>query len=372
MKHFYLLIALFFSAHVVQAQYLEDFNTINKGILLGPCGTNVPTSCVSSDFNGVNWTLGGNLSGIGNEGLKTISGGTLEFANVDELACFISPTIDISAVASSSISVEVTFAGGWGTDFGNVTYFVDALPGVNLPHATGCGGTATFGGGCAFADGTYTATTSGIIGNEMTVMICLDANATAEVAFVNFISVPEAGTVVPVSWNKFDATLKEEGNLLEWSTASELNNDKFEIERSVGNASDFRVIGTIEGAVNSSQELFYSYIDEDVEQGEVYFYRIKQIDLDGKNSFSRLLSVKRPMFTSFSVGPNPFKDEIKIGFADSNSKNTVTIYNAQGTVVQEIIVNGSDEVVVNTEELPAGIYYVSPNNGDYTKIVKAN
>ncbi|MDA9773784.1 T9SS type A sorting domain-containing protein [Saprospiraceae bacterium] len=380
MKYIYILIALFFSAHLAQAQYLESFVTPNKGILLGPCGTSDPNSCVSYDISGeAYWTLGGNLGGVDSEGLKTVSG-ALQFADVDELACFISPPINISSSPTSDLAVEVLFGGGWGSlDHGNVSYFVDGGAEVVIPNVTSCGGSAnTFGNGsavCDFADGTYTASAAGIVGDEITVMVCFDANATSEVANINFVSIPNPGTMVPVTWNKFNAKSMADGNLLEWSTASELNNERFEIERSIDNASNFQVISRQDGAGSTSEETFYSFLDEDVTPGTVYFYRIKQVDLDGKKSFSRLLSLQSANNVSFSISPNPFSHQITIDLSSDENQNipkSFKLYNAQGVMIQEINTGTARQISVDMQEQAPGIYYISADNKDFKKIVKSH
>ena len=75
-----------------------------------------------------------------------------------------------------------------------------------------------------------------------------------------------------------------------WSTASEHNNEKFDIYRSTSGY-DWCVIGTIPGAINSTIELDYTYIDKDLPYIEFYYYKLNQVDLDGANEFSDIIAI---------------------------------------------------------------------------------
>lgn len=75
---------------------------------------------------------------------------------------------------------------------------------------------------------------------------------------------------------------------LSWLTASEINNDHFEVEKLKGD--DFENIGKVEGAGNSNQKLSYQLVD--IQPGDVNYYRLKQVDYDGKESFSEVIAVE--------------------------------------------------------------------------------
>lgn len=77
---------------------------------------------------------------------------------------------------------------------------------------------------------------------------------------------------------------------LYWSTASEHNNEKFDIYRSTSGY-DWCVIGSIPGAINSTIELDYTYIDKDLPYIEFYYYKLNQVDLDGANEFSDIIAI---------------------------------------------------------------------------------
>lgn len=100
-------------------------------------------------------------------------------------------------------------------------------------------------------------------------------NKYAHVAFLDILN----PTPLPVELLNFDATLKEEGVLLEWSTASEYNSDYFSILKSV-DGSSWNPLVEVSSAVNSTTLQEYSYFDQSIDYNYTY-YRIKQVDLDG-------------------------------------------------------------------------------------------
>jgi hypothetical protein len=90
---------------------------------------------------------------------------------------------------------------------------------------------------------------------------------------------------------------------LRWKTAEEINNERFELERTLNPALGFEVVGTVRGKNNSTQSTSYQWIDpNDAEQ--YTYYRLKQVDGDGSVTYSRIISVKG-YANMFSVVPYP-------------------------------------------------------------------
>ncbi|HQQ13473.1 MAG TPA: hypothetical protein PK855_09935, partial [Bacteroidales bacterium] len=96
-------------------------------------------------------------------------------------------------------------------------------------------------------------------------------------------------TTLPVEWGYFLLNEINGEILLKWQTLSETNNHRFEIQKSF-DSEFFNTIATIPGAGNSNIAVEYSFLDENSETGTTY-YRIRQVDYDGKESFSKVLSV---------------------------------------------------------------------------------
>jgi hypothetical protein len=104
---------------------------------------------------------------------------------------------------------------------------------------------------------------------------------------------------------------------LKWTTTFELNNDHFEIERST-DGSTFSSVGSVKGQVNSAVKHTYQFNDDVsrsfLNKNDVY-YRLKQVDLDGKASYTKVLVVRvyrTKSLQSLSVTPNPAINDIKV------------------------------------------------------------
>ncbi len=89
---------------------------------------------------------------------------------------------------------------------------------------------------------------------------------------------------LPVTWLRFNGATDGAHHTLNWATASEINNDYFELERSI-DGHNFTTIAVVEGAGNSVTELSYQYVDKLAPAGRVY-YRVKQVDFNGKFEYA--------------------------------------------------------------------------------------
>lgn len=115
---------------------------------------------------------------------------------------------------------------------------------------------------------------------------------------------------------------------LDWSTASESNNDYFTIERSI-NGFLFESIGTVSGAGNSVSVLKYKYDDTDPFNGTSY-YRLKQTDFDGKTSYSTMVAITFNQQNHDNLYPNPAKEFIYIPIEKLSAASLIRIYNSKG------------------------------------------
>lgn len=105
-------------------------------------------------------------------------------------------------------------------------------------------------------------------------------------SFYATISVP---TPLPIKLLYFNGIIYDSKNILNWSTASEDNNDYFNIEKT-RDGKIWNSISNMKGAGNSSTQLYYSFVDEDVEN-IINYYRLKQTDYDGKFKYSEIISI---------------------------------------------------------------------------------
>ena len=174
---------------------------------------------------------------------------------------------------------------------------------------------------------------------------------------------------LPIELTQFTAERNKQSVHLNWETATEINNKGFEIERS-SNEYDFKTIGWQNGKGDSNILEQYSYVDSDIQQGQIYYYRLKQIDYDNQFSYSEIVSIELPneVNNSLRIYPNPAKDLLYIE-GTNLPESVVMISNHMGQIVKKFLWSADG---FNIKELPEGIYFISINNKVGQKLVKLN
>jgi hypothetical protein len=183
-------------------------------------------------------------------------------------------------------------------------------------------------------------------------------------------------TLLPVELTKFAAVVSGNNVQLEWETATELNNYGFEIERSMDEQS-FEKISFVEGSVNSTSAKSYSYTDKLNAAGN-YFYRLKQIDLDGSFEYSNIIEVSTIAPENFEMAqnyPNPFNPTTKIEFKVPVQSNVnIKVYNTIGEVVAVLfndqVEAGNHTVSFDASNLPSGIYIYRIESDNFSQSMK--
>lgn len=299
------------------------------------CNTNPtgPGTCVASpqwDLTVVNATAGNtylilvdNFS-VSNSGFDLIFGGTAtlgpqgDFSVTD--ACGGDNNVSVSALFPNAVS-GWTFAWDWGDG--------------NSDNGT---------------TQSHTYSTSGPYTVSLTVTDPLGcANTTSQ----------SVSCTLPIEL--LDFTAKPAGDVVEidWTTATEINNNFFTIERSV-DGERFEMVTRIDGAGNSSSEIEYGIKDQDPIKG-VSYYRLKQTDFDGTVSFSDVVSVRISEF-EMSLYPNPTKGLVNLEINNNQrEKLDIQVLNAAGQIVdvQHVsTIKGFNNYTLNVARLPKGVYTV--------------
>lgn len=190
-------------------------------------------------------------------------------------------------------------------------------------------------------------------------------------------AIPES--ILPVELTSFTAKVNENKILLNWITASEVNNYGFDIEKKYGN-SDWQKIGFLRGAGSCNTPNHYSYIDADIIKGNQVKYRLKQIDNNGSFKYSPVVEVKVGNFINGFVldqnYPNPFNPStiIKFGF-ERETRAQLKIYDILGKEVAELFNEQADagrvyNINFNGSNLASGIYYYKLTGNNNTEIKK--
>ena len=177
--------------------------------------------------------------------------------------------------------------------------------------------------------------------------------------------------LLPTALVSFDVVVNWTTATLNWTTASEINNDFFTVERSI-DGSNFEEIIWIQGAGNSNHTLHYEAIDNNQMNGLVY-YRLKQTDFDGEFRYSEIILVEmNTIVSSTSVFPNPFKEGVLniSGISSEDEEMTLVFYNQLGDKIYSTLISAQNNNFVTSvnlqNRLSAGIYIIVGTNKSET------
>jgi hypothetical protein len=159
---------------------------------------------------------------------------------------------------------------------------------------------------------------------------------------------------LPVSLTNFTATLRQQKVALAWATANELNNRGFYVQHSVDGV-QYTNLGFVAGKGTTNAANSYG-LTHYLPVAGVNYYRLKQVDMDGKELLSPIQTVyMQAPVTTLQVYPNPVAEQVRVNvFFPANS--TVAITNTQGRVVLQTVFSGN---TVNVQALPTGNYFIS-------------
>jgi len=179
--------------------------------------------------------------------------------------------------------------------------------------------------------------------------------------------VNECGAL-PVTLTSFTGRYANGFSTLDWQTSQELNSDHFELYKSA-NGQDFSLVATVKAAGNSSVVRDYSYEDHSPNVGENVYYRLKEVDIDGKYILSSIVNLALGKSSSMVVYPNPFNSYVTVSFSANNMAPAILkLTNTTGQLVftKAISVNkGNNAILVNDiPQLIPGIYFLSISNAE--------
>jgi len=158
---------------------------------------------------------------------------------------------------------------------------------------------------------------------------------------------------------------RDQAIVLDWQTASEINNAGFELQRTIDPSGlGFEKIAWIPSSEENSNSLQnYSYTDKDVENGVVYYYRLKQIDLDSKFSISPVVSASlEGRLLEIIAFPNPATNQLSLQLDAANffrGNAILAIYDLTGKLLSDQTIEISELTTpynLNISDLPKGTY----------------
>lgn len=176
---------------------------------------------------------------------------------------------------------------------------------------------------------------------------------------------------LPIELTSFDVAWKNQTTVLSWQTATETNNDYFEVQHSIDGIT-WNVVEQITGAGNSIELVNYTTIDEE-NTNTVSYYRLKQVDYDTKYSYSKTVVLERPAHNkTLSLFPNPAQSILNVTGIEKT--DLINIYNSLGQNVTALVRKNSitaQSCLLNISALPSGYYHVEiKNSAHQSKQVK--
>lgn len=180
-----------------------------------------------------------------------------------------------------------------------------------------------------------------------------DASSAGDDIYVKTFS----ANVLPVKWLDFTVDGSDHGVQLIWSTATEINNEKFVVERSE-DGNEFRSIGEVKGKGNATGNSYYVYTDTELPSQKV-FYRLRQVDHDGVQEYSRVLSFDPQKDDRPEVLVNKEENLLLIKNKPEGFSG-LELYALNGDRMQSVGANSGNTYSVNG--IPSGIYLLKIND----------
>ncbi len=189
------------------------------------------------------------------------------------------------------------------------------------------------------------------------------------------VPVKVSGSPLPVELTSFNAvSINSATAVLNWTTATEVNNYGFEIEKMNDRMNAWSNIGFVEGHGNSNSPKEYSFVDAELLNGDVS-YRLKQIDTNGKFEYSSVIELKNNLSKEYILKqnyPNPFNPTTVISYSIPTSSHVIlkvfdVLGNEIATLVNKNQEVGSYKVNFDASHLSNGIYFYKISVGASAK-----
>ena len=175
--------------------------------------------------------------------------------------------------------------------------------------------------------------------------------------------------ILPVQLINFEVSATLPGNLLTWTTATELNNDYFEVQRST-DGKNWTTLAEVSGNGTTETESHYEFLDRTASTG-LNYYRLQQFDYDGASEIHPTISVRTVAKGTLAVFPNPVQDALHLRV---NAPATVLVTDLMGRQIQQVNIDAdASDHTLDASQWSAGTYFVTIQNGTETiteRIVK--
>ncbi|WP_461491199.1 T9SS type A sorting domain-containing protein [Pontibacter sp. HJ8] len=173
---------------------------------------------------------------------------------------------------------------------------------------------------------------------------------------------------LPVKLVSFKGAAQDGGAKLTWSTATEIDNDKFVVERSQ-DGKTFKAIGEVKGNGNSNMLLHYSFTDTAPLAGTNY-YRLKQTDFDGQFEYTRIVALHVGVISASSVYPTLAASEVTVRLQPAASGSNVAVLDLTGKQVALVQNYTDNQLVLPVDHLKSGVYFVTVYSGSQKETLR--
>ncbi|MCO4818406.1 MAG: T9SS type A sorting domain-containing protein [Bacteroidetes bacterium] len=170
---------------------------------------------------------------------------------------------------------------------------------------------------------------------------------------------PTPANALPVEFLYIKATQERDVNKIDWATAMEENNSHFIVQRTHDGAS-WESLTEIGGAGFSSNVLKYEYIDMNPYM-DVNYYRIMQVDYDGKYDYSDIVMVNslvQQADINLKVFPNPATDKVQVQWGENEETGKVVVLGLNGKVVAEQLPDQHNNTTIDLTSIKDGVYFI--------------
>ncbi len=175
--------------------------------------------------------------------------------------------------------------------------------------------------------------------------------------------------ILPVKLSAFTVQKIDAAARISWTTEQEINSSHFIVERSAdGNI--WNSIATVAASGNSTRKINYEFYDNTPARG-INYYRLRQIDKDGKFDYSAIRSVLFNSGNTVDIAPNPATNFINVYIGKNSNRQaaTIQVLNIDGKVVYSTL-SAQSHVQINTGNMAKGLYFVKVVSENETRMLK--
>ena len=185
-------------------------------------------------------------------------------------------------------------------------------------------------------------------------------------------------SVLPLHMLELNARLQDNDVIVNWKTENEVNTSEFIVERSINASSNFSAVGKVKAA-NTPGIHRYSFTDGNIAQlvSDVIHYRLKQTDIDGRLTYSKVVTLAIKNRSTLSLYPNPASNQINLSVVTKRrEKLGYQVFDNAGRMVMHLnsqVLPGTNSFAIDINKLSGGVYYLklsSPSLNEQIQFVK--